>query len=283
LQRARRNRHAGPFDGHERKFDQEIFNMTHKPLLLATLLVAIAGPAFAQQSQMPAPQAGNGQRPSPFERLDRNDDGVITREEVTAARTASFTNLDTDRDGFISREEMERQQTGYRSQDGRMVHRSAPYRGGGINLQRADANRDGTITRAEFDAAFEDSPMHNPAFVSLLRTSAFEAIDTNRDGTISSAEIADAPNRPRRVTKGASFLADGPPPPHEPANPNAARRPNPDTNNDQKISLAEWLARPDPMFDRGDANKDGRVTREEAAAAMRQGRTVTTTSTKRPW
>ena len=59
--------------------------------------------------------------------------------------------------------------------------------------------------------------------------------------------------------------------------PRAARaqgknRLNLDTNNDQRVSLGEWLARPNPLFERGDANKDGRVTREEAAAIVRQGR-----------
>ena len=64
-----------------------------------------------------------------------------------------------------------------------------------------------------------------------------------------------------------------------------ARRPNapnPDTNNDQKVSLAEWLARPDPLFERGDTNNDGRITREEAAAFMRQAREQRP-NTRRPW
>ena len=70
--------------------------------------------------------------------------------------------------------------------------------------------------------------------------------------------------------------------PRREAGARAKNRPNPDTNNDQRVSLAEWLARPDPLFERGDANNDGRVTREEAAATMRQGR-VTIGSSKRPW
>jgi Ca2+-binding EF-hand superfamily protein len=250
--------------------------MFKKSLLVATLMFAVGSPALAQtapqQSQMPAVTEKNMPRGGPFERLDRNDDGVITREEVTAARTASFSNLDTDRDGFISREEMQRQQTARRGADGRITQTSGPYRGGRINLQRADANRDGAVTRAEFDAAYENSPTHTAAFSTQLRNGMFENLDINRDGTISTAEITAAPTRPPRVTRGEPFMADGPPPPPELDNQPKARRHNPDTNNDQKISLAEWLARPDPMFDRGDTNKDGRVTREEAATAVRQGR-----------
>jgi Ca2+-binding EF-hand superfamily protein len=253
--------------------------MTHKSLLLATLLVAIAGPAFAQQSQMPAPQAGNGQRPSPFERADSNNDGVITREEIRLARTATFTRLDANRDGFLVREEMPPPPHGRRGDDGPdgMRHRGEDRDGarheGGQLLRQSDANNDGNVTRAEFDAAWARSQMANASAIDARKARAFARLDTNNDGTITRAE-ADAVRvqmQGQRAEEGGDRQRRG------------GGHVNPDTNNDQKISLAEWLARPDPMFDRGDANKDGRVTREEAAAATRQGREIRTTSTKRPW
>jgi Ca2+-binding EF-hand superfamily protein len=244
--------------------------MLKKSLLAATLLFAVASSAFAQQSQMPPQQ--QGQRQSPFERLDRNDDGVITREEVTIARTATFTRMDANRDGFISREESLNQPQRTRGPDGQSVYSGPRYNGGGINLQSGDANRDGILTRAEFDAAFTNSPEHTTAFQEQLRNGMFTNLDTNRDGSISSAEMTAAPRLPRRVTTSEPYLAEGPPPPMQQGGPANNRRFNADTNNDQRISLAEWLARPDPLFDRGDTNKDGRLTREEAAAFTRQAR-----------
>lgn len=257
--------------------------MRKTTLLAVTLLFAAASPAIAQQSQMPPQQQAQqqGQREGPFERLDRNDDGVITREEVTTARTTSFTNSDDNRDGFLTREEMSRQVTFRRGSNGRMLATSSPYQGGSINLSRADANRDGMVTRPEFDAAHENSPVHTAAFNEQLRNELFAHLDSNRDGNISTAEITSSHGRPL-VTRGAPFLADGPPPPINAAGPPNRRRPNPDTNNDQKISLAEWLARPDPLFERGDTNNDGRITREEAATFMRQAREQRP-HTKRPW
>ena len=249
-----------------------------KSNLLATLACALASPAFAQQSQMP-PVGEPGR--SPFERLDRNDDGVITREEVTTARTTSFTNIDDNRDGFLTREEMSRKVTFRRGSNGRMAATSSPYQGGSINLNRADANRDGLVARAEFDAAHENSPSHTAAFNEQLRNELFAHLDANRDGNISTTEMTSSHGRPL-VTRGAPFMADGPPPPVDPAEPPSRRRPNPDTNNDQKVSLAEWLARPDPLFERGDTNNDGRITREEAAAFMRQAREQRP-NTRRPW
>jgi Ca2+-binding EF-hand superfamily protein len=259
--------------------------MLKKSLLAATLLVVIAGPALAQtatqQSQMPPQQ--QGQRERPFERLDRNNDGVITGEEVTIARTATFTALDINRDAFLTGEEM--RLSGWRvrpgGQSARAVYTGPRYDGGGINLIAADVNRDGTITRAEFDAAHQNSPEHSAAFSDQLRNDLFRHLDTNRDGTITNSDMI-ASKRPPLITRSEPFLADGPPSPMEMGGPPNIRRHNPDTNNDQKVSLAEWLARPNPLFDRGDTNNDGRVTREEAAAFTRQAREQRPPA-KRPW
>jgi acetyl esterase/lipase len=61
--------------------------LTSFPLLLAS--VAVAQPA------------GEG----PFDRLDRNKDGKLSREELPEPLRGLFDRLDTDKDGFISREE----------------------------------------------------------------------------------------------------------------------------------------------------------------------------------
>lgn len=109
-------------------------------------------------------------------------------------------------------------------------HRGAG-RGGMHQLARLDANNDGNISRDEFLAR----PI-----------AAFERLDVNHDGVISAAE------RPQRPERG-----DG----------QRGERPNFDANNDQQISRAEFQAMGARMFDRLDANHDGRVTQEEAQAA----------------
>jgi Ca2+-binding EF-hand superfamily protein len=250
--------------------------MTIKSLLITTAFFALAGPAFAQQTPMPGqpmPPPQQGGRPGPFERLDTNNDGVITREEIRILRTATFTRLDTNRDGFLAQDEMAAGMAAMRRGSGEEAGRpqagteggpdSGPRGGhrGGPNLASADTNRDGAVSRAEFDAAISANQARRNAEAGANRDRLFAALDANRDGSLSSAEMAAAPAR-HKGNRGGGMgpMRDG------------GGRPNLDTNNDQKVSLAEWLARPEPLFDRGDANNDGRVTREEAAALVRQGR-----------
>jgi hypothetical protein len=94
-----------------------------------------------------------------------------------------------------------------------------------------DRDRDGFITRAEF---------------ALGRLGAFSQLDANRDGTLTRAEIG-PPRRPRPgVPDWASIDAD----------------------RNGTITRAEVLAAPSPMFDRFDRNRDGRLSREEAAPVL---------------
>ncbi len=217
--------------------------MMNKSLLIAIVLCGAASPALAQQSQMPnsAQTGSQNQRTGPFERTDANKDGVITREEVRARRTEAFSRLDANRDGFLVREEMPK----------RREMRQGP-KGGGDLMAQADSNGDGIVTKAELDTATAVMQTEFAASMNSRRDEMFKRMDTNRDGTITRVEV-------EAMRAGKDGQKNGP-------------RPNPDTNNDSKISLDEWLARPDPLFERADANKDGKVTREEAAAVVRQGR-----------
>lgn len=123
-----------------------------------------------------------------------------------------------------------------RAERGERSHRG--HRGGMHHLARADANNDGAITREEF----------------LARpTQMFARLDANNDGVISADE------RPQR--------RDG-------ERAQRRERPNFDANHDRQISRAEWDQMGASMFQRLDANSDGRVTQEEAQAARggRRGR-----------
>ncbi|MEN9874509.1 MAG: hypothetical protein RL186_1406, partial [Pseudomonadota bacterium] len=165
--------------------------------------------------------------------------------------------FDANRDGFLERSEM---RAGHREGGpegrghGKGEKGMCPMGGKAPNgdmMKEADTNRDGSVSLAEFNAIAARKQAERSAEHEARRQAMFTRMDANRDGSISQAEAT-----AMRTAKG-----EGRPP-----------RVDPDTNQDKKISLAEWLARPDPLFERADANKDGQVTRDEAAAAMREGR-----------
>lgn len=163
---------------------------------------------------------------------DSNSDGVLTRAEFDAGRAASFARLDTDNNGQLTREEM-------RSGRGEHRGRRGGHRGGGMHqLASADANNDGNITREEFLARPNQM---------------FERLDDNSDGVISANE------RPQRGERGGP---DG-------RRSERRDRPHFDSDNNGTISQAEFTAMGAGMFERLDANDDGRVTQEEARAGHR--------------
>ncbi|MCA8885664.1 MAG: hypothetical protein R3C31_07330 [Hyphomonadaceae bacterium] len=114
-----------------------------KILLVAAGAAALAASAcgFAQAQNGPEDR---GARHGIFE-SDSNNDGVLTRAEFDAGRQALFARLDTDQNGELTREEMRAQWEGHRGRRG--PHRGGPPGGG---LEGADANHDGNITRDEF-------------------------------------------------------------------------------------------------------------------------------------
>jgi Ca2+-binding EF-hand superfamily protein len=98
----------------------------------------------------------------------------------------------------------------------------------------ADTNGDGVITREEFHAA---------------RERAFTRLDRNGDGYI---DKDDAPSRPgaRHAAKDrlAQLIAQL------------------DKDGDGRISQAEFVDGPTPLFDRADTDHNGELSREEVAA-----------------
>jgi hypothetical protein len=158
---------------------------------------------------------------------DTNSDGVLTRAEFDAGHAAMFARLDSNGDGALAREEMPRRGRHGGRGDGERAMH---------HLERADANNDGAISRDEFLAR----PLEM-----------FGRLDANSDGVISQSERPQASERRhRRGERGGR---------HD--------RPNPDADNNGSVSRAEFAAHGAQMFDRLDANDDGRVTREEADAA----------------
>lgn len=127
-------------------------------------------------------------------RLDVNKDGVLNQADREAKMAEMFDKIDTNHDGSISKAEfMEHHKKmmdgpGWqgKGRDGAAGMMPPPPPGAGLGMmmgpgahrlhemaEKADTNHDGTITRAEFDAAAK---------------ARFDAADTNHDGTLTAAE-----------------------------------------------------------------------------------------------
>lgn len=131
-------------------------------------------------------------RPS-FERVDRNQDGRLSRGELLTPNTlrrdrvdVQFDELDTNRDGYLSQSERQR---------------------AGAALDRLDRDRDGFLSRGEFQVLeniwnplttgrdqriFRQLDRNNDNRLSRIELSAprerFDTLDRNRDGVISPRE-----------------------------------------------------------------------------------------------
>lgn len=108
----------------------------------------------------------------------------------------------------------------------------------GAGMMRADANGDGTITRAEMIAEAE---------------ARFAAMDTDKDGKVTAAEREAARSAMRGQWRGGAGGRDGA----------GGMRGDPD----RVLTREETVRRAGVRFDRLDANHDGKLDAAEIAAA----------------
>ena len=108
----------------------------------------------------------------------------------------------------------------------------------GAALDKADANHDGYITRDEFKAS---------------RAAQFARLDRNSDGVVSLSEFPRLAKsaRPKAQTLKAVIT-------------------HADRDGDGRVTRAEFVDGPAPLFDRADRDHDGRLSREEVAALRDQ-------------
>ena len=143
-------------------------------ILMASLASAIVGAVACspqpQQEQQPQQQVQNGRQPGRggfLRRADANEDGIITRAEFVASAAERFARMDDNLDGAITQDERQRPGGGGPNSGGRPG-------GGSGRMMNADANEDGTITRAEFDASQNEM---------------FTRFDADHSGAIESSEL----------------------------------------------------------------------------------------------
>ncbi len=140
--------------------------MKNTPLIVALGLAIIAGGAIASSDAT----QGKPHRPHhSFEELDINQDGAITPEEMAAHRKARFEAADADNDGVLSREELlARAKAHHKKRAQKFVNRmierhdangdavlsleEMSARRDGKIFTRLDADQNGAVSKAEFDA-----------------------------------------------------------------------------------------------------------------------------------
>jgi Ca2+-binding EF-hand superfamily protein len=123
----------------------------------AALLILLSTPAMAQM------RGGEGI----FERADADNDGSVTREEFSAARTGQFAKLDRNSDGYIDSNDVPKRLAARRQQKG----------GGDFMVGQFDADGDGKVSKEEF--------VNGP-------TLAFDRADTNKDNVLDAKELVAA-------------------------------------------------------------------------------------------
>ncbi len=128
---------------------------------ILTVLGTIAAIDVSAQTSLPAtPMKSHG-----FAVLDKNGDGMISRDEAAARPKLArmFDKIDTNKDGMLSKDEM------------KAAHAELAER----HFFKMDTDRDGRISRTE--AAGHPRLAEN-----------FDRIDTNGDGYLSKEELAAA-------------------------------------------------------------------------------------------
>jgi len=119
-----------------------------------------------------------------FAKMDVNGDGKIDQADRAAKKARMFDRMDADKSGSVSKEEFAAAGKKKGGPDGEMrgERRSKHgdrmgkrgHRGGGMAMMKmADTNKDGAISKAEFQTA------------ALKR---FDVADANKDGTVTAAE-----------------------------------------------------------------------------------------------
>jgi len=214
--------------------------MNIKRLALLTFAAsALATAAFADGAS-----GGHAGGPGGFlKSADLNKDGVIDQTEFQTARDKWFADLDTNQDGFVTADELKafgdkmHAEWAKKHGDDAAANKPADSKHGDFSqhiLERVDTDKDGKISKAEFDA--EGSKL-------------FAKLDENGDGKIAQNEMPQ-----RHWAKFGGQMFD-----------------RMDTNHDGQVTKAEFEAAGDKMFQRMDKNGDGIIEKNEMQGPHGEG------------
>jgi hypothetical protein len=191
-----------------------------------------------------------------------------TRAQVAAKVQQHFTRVDANKDGAITQAEVQ----ALRATRGERLAKAAGRDGGrapGELFARLDTNRDGQVTRAEFDARrAARAQAQAPAPERAQRgEQMFARLDTDRNGAISKTELgARRQLRAQRLARHGKLVAqDG-------GRFGGHMFAMADADKDGRVTLQEAQSAALRHFDMADANKDGQVTREERRQMRQQMR-----------
>lgn len=231
-------------------------------LALSTAALALSGAAAAQSGSPAAPQAGpakmraakpdmtradaQARAEAMFARMDANKDGTITEADRAARQAAMFDRLDADRNGALTRTELAaghgaragKGKAGMMKHDGAAAMSEAQKtERGAAMFARLDADGNGAVSRAEFDA------MHT-ARAGMGEGKMAGSMDHNM-GAGMGAGMGDS------MGAGMNHAAPG------------GRHAMMMGAMDGPVTRKAFVDRALGMFDRADANRDGTVTQAE--------------------
>lgn len=154
------------------------------------------------QDFMPGARRGGGMGERMMARIDTNGDGMISKAENRAMVEARFARMDADKDGMVEAGEG-RKGWGKRGEGrGGKAKGMRGGRGGGAGMMMADTNKDGAISKAEFDA---------------MSAQRFAKLDTNSDGKIDATEMQAQRDKARaKMKKMRAHRGHTPPAPPAP-------------------------------------------------------------------
>lgn len=207
---------------------------------LCALLLPLT--STAQQAQQARPLlGGHGNNVQAFiAQHDENGDGRVTATEFEAFRRARFNETDANKDGTVDEAEYV-QEFATRSRQALAQERRSQIEQTKVRFAALDTDKDGKISRAEFDATGEKTwEMGQKALAARAKESAGESeVRFDRDGG--------------RAGMPTSHSAEG----------FAALY---DENGDGKVEREEYDRLREAQFVRGDTDKDGALSQQEYLA-----------------
>jgi len=206
--------------------------------LLTFAATALATAALADGG----PSGGHG---GFLKSADLNKDGVIDQTEFQTTRDKWFADLDTNKDGFVTADELkafgDKMHAEWAKKHGDQADNKPEDKPNGKHgdftqhiLERVDTDKDGKISKAEFDA--EGSKL-------------FAKLDENGDGKIASNEMPQ-----RHWARFGGHMFD-----------------RMDADHDGQVTKAEFQAAGEKMFQRMDKNGDGIIEKDEMQAPHGNG------------